>query len=106
MEHARDIAGACFLLLVTVPLMLFVALLIKLGSSGPIMERREFVGRKGRHFQLLNFRITACRAGQPQFRPQITRLGRFLRDTRIEHLPQLINVLQGDMSLDDMSLWD
>ena len=104
MGRGRDIAGACFLLFVTSPLMLVVSLLIKWGSPGPVFEKRELIGRNGRRFHMLSFRTTVQRPGQ--LSSQVTRLGQFIRVNRIEGLPQLINVLRGDMSLDDMSLFD
>ena len=103
MGRSRDIAGACFLLFVTLPLLLVVSLVIKWDSPGPVLEKRELVGRNGRHFQMLSFRTTVQRAGQ--LSQQMTRVGQVIRYTGIEGLPQLINVLRGDMSLDDMSLF-
>jgi len=95
--------SAFFLLLFTMPLMLVVALVIKWDSPGPVLEKRELLSSNGRRFQMLSFRTQVQRAGQP---PQMTRVGWFIHCTRIEGLPQLINVLRGEMSLDDMSLLD
>jgi len=103
MERNREVVGACFLLFVTLPLMLVVSLVIKWDSPGPVLEKRELVGRNGRHFQMLSFRTTVQRAGR--LSQQMTRVGQVIRYTGIEGLPQLINVLRGDMSLDDMSLF-
>ena len=104
MGRSRDIAGACFLLFVTLPLMLVVSLLIKWGSPGPVFEKRELIGRNGCRFHMLSFRTTVQQPGE--LSSQVTRVGQFIRENRIEGLPQLINVLRGEMSLDDMSLFD
>jgi len=84
--------------------MLVVALAIKLDSAGPVLEKRELVGRSGRRFRMLSFRIQVQRAGQ--LSQQMTGAGWIIHHIRIEGLPQLINVLRGDMSLGDMSLFD
>ena len=83
--------------------MLIVALVIKLEHEGPIFERRECIGRGGRRFRMLKFRTTMhhpIHATRP-WTQQTTQVGQFLRYTRIEDLPQLINVLRGEMSLID-----
>jgi lipopolysaccharide/colanic/teichoic acid biosynthesis glycosyltransferase len=103
-ERSRDVVGACVLLLFTLPLMLVVALAIKLDSAGPVLEKRELVGRSGRRFRMLSFRIQVQRAGQ--LSQQMTGAGWIIHHIRIEGLPQLINVLRGEMSLGDMSLFD
>ena len=98
-----DIAIAGILLAATFPLLLLVALAIKLVGSGPVLERRECIGRGGRRFQMLKFRTTKHdpeHATMAWVR-QITQVGQFLRYTRIEALPQLINVLRGEMSMID-----
>ena len=97
---------AAALIVVTLPLMGFVALAIKCDSSGPVFDRQERVRLRGRPFFALRFR-TAVHDGAPDIRPvratepdrQLTRVGRFLRDTRLDCLPQLINVVRGDMSV-------
>jgi lipopolysaccharide/colanic/teichoic acid biosynthesis glycosyltransferase len=100
------IAGVVFT--ITLPLFLIVALVIRIESPGRVLERRECIGRGGRRFQMLKFRTTmhdpmhATRA----WAWQTTQVGQFLRYTRIQDLPQLINVLRGEMSLDDISLFD
>jgi len=98
-----DCVIASVILAFAAPLMLTVALVIKLESTGPILERRENISRGGRRFRMLKFRTvthdprhtTAAWARPP------TRVGAFLRYTRIDDLPQLINVLRGEMSILD-----
>ena len=101
MRRLGDFVIACLLLAITAPLMVIAALLIKLDSAGPVLERRECIGRGGRRFQMLKFRTTIHdpRHGPPAWARSPTRMGEFLRYTRIEDLPQLIDVLRGEMSL-------
>ncbi len=90
------------LLAFTLPLMMSVALAIKCESTGPVFDRQERIGRGGRRFMLLNFRTTLHHpeyANVSYHRRQTTRLGQFLRYTRIDALPQLINVLRGEMTV-------
>ena len=101
-----DVLLATAMLILGVPLMLLVALLIRLDSKGPVMYRQERVGLRGRTFILYKFRSMHQNAeadGAPQWAtigdPRITRVGKFIRYTRIDELPQLLNVLRGDMSL-------
>jgi lipopolysaccharide/colanic/teichoic acid biosynthesis glycosyltransferase len=103
MRRLGDCLTASLLLALTAPLMLMAALLIKLESTGPVLERRECIGRGGRRFQRLKFRTAMYdprHAALASARPP-TPLGEFLRYTRIEDLPQLINVLRGEMSIID-----
>ncbi len=97
-----DIAGAAVLLVVVSPLMCLLALLIKLSSPGTVFYRQGRVGQGGREFQLLKFRSMApARPGLPLTRagdPRITGVGRFLRKWKLDELPQLLNVVRGDMS--------
>ena len=98
-----DIAISLGLLLFTLPLMLLVALLVRLDSPGPILYRQERVGLGGRTFTVLKFRsmrvnAEACGPVWAQARDaRVTRIGSFMRRTRIDELPQLINVLRGEM---------
>ena len=104
-RRARDVAGSLLLLALTLPLLLLVACLIKLGSRGPVLYRQDRVGLHGRVFTMLKFltmRIDA-EADGPRWTaerdPRVTRFGAFVRASRIDELPQLINVLRGEMSL-------
>ena len=94
---------ACLLLAITSPLMLIVTLAIKQESAGPVLGRQSCIGCSGRRFQMLKFRTTTHDPGhaKPTWARQTTRVGEFLRYTRIEDLPQLINVLRGEMSIID-----
>jgi lipopolysaccharide/colanic/teichoic acid biosynthesis glycosyltransferase len=87
----------------TAPVMLIAALVIKLESEGPILERRDCIGRGGRRFQRLKFRTAMHdpRHAAPAWARRTNPIGQFLRYTRIEDLPQLINVLRGETSLID-----
>ena len=106
LKRAFDLIVSVALLIVTSPIMLITAILIKLDSPGPIFYKQERITKGGRHFNILKFRsmsATAERESGPVLATKddarITRVGRFIRSTRIDELPQLINVLKGDMSL-------
>ena len=94
---------SCVLLIVALPLMLIVALAIMLESAGPVLDRQTCIGRGGRRFQMLKFRtiVHDPEHTRPVWAGRPTQIGHFLRYTRIEALPQLINVLRGEMSLID-----
>ena len=115
-KRAFDIAVAGFALLLTAPLLAVVALAVKLDSPGPVLFRQERVGRRGRRFTMLKFRsmvvdaeaqraalAAANEADGPLFKlrrdPRVTRVGRVLRRLSLDELPQLVNVLRGDMSV-------
>lgn len=104
-KRSLDILLSVALLLVTLPLMLLTCLLIMLDSPGPVLYRQERVGLGGRPFVLLKFRSMrgdAEQDGAPLWAltedPRVTRVGWFIRKLRIDELPQLVNVLRGDMS--------
>ncbi len=95
------VAGAALLLLS--PLLLLVALIVRLDSPGPVLFRQQRVGRHGVPFRIHKFRTMVHGAAGMSLTvgadPRITRVGAFLRRTRLDELPQLIDVLQGTMSL-------
>jgi len=93
-----DFLIACVLLAITLPLIVVVVLAIKLESPGPVLDSRTCIGRGGRHFEMLKFRT----AVHDPYRPAPPwGLGRFLWRTRVEALPQLVNLLRGEMSIID-----
>ncbi|MDC9826315.1 exopolysaccharide biosynthesis polyprenyl glycosylphosphotransferase [Devosia sp. ZB163] len=100
-----DVAGAGLGLLLLSPLFAAVALLIKLDSDGPVFYRQERRGFNGRTFHIWKFRsMTVTESGRKMTQARvgdkrITRIGAFIRRTSIDELPQLINVLSGEMSL-------
>ncbi|MES3022060.1 MAG: sugar transferase [Pseudomonadota bacterium] len=103
-KRAFDIACALAGLLLLAPLLLVAALAIRLDSRGPVMFRQQRVGRGGALFCIFKFRTMAPDsegAGQLTVGPdrRITRVGTFLRHYKLDELPQLINVLRGEMSL-------
>lgn len=105
LRRALDITGSLVLLLVTLPLLLLAALAIKLDSPGPVFYRQRRVGLGGREFTLFKFRsmVADAEAAGPRWAikrdPRVTRVGNFLRLTRIDEVPQAWNVLKGDMAL-------
>ncbi|HYG63922.1 MAG TPA: sugar transferase [Thermoanaerobaculia bacterium] len=104
-KRVLDLAAATTGLILAAPVMLLVALAVRLDSPGPVFFRQDRVGRGGREFTLWKFRSmrTDAEAGGAQWAvqgdPRVTRVGRFIRKTRLDELPQLWNVLVGDMSL-------
>jgi sugar transferase (PEP-CTERM system associated) len=104
-KRVCDILFSAGLLLLTLPIMLVTAVLIVLDSPGPVLYRQTRVGLGGRVFVLLKFRSMRADAeqdGAPRWAlakdPRVTRIGHLIRKLRIDELPQLFNVLRGDMS--------
>ena len=105
-KRVFDIVCAAFLLVLTLPLMLFTMLVIALESRGPVFYRQERVGLNGKPFDVIKFRSMRCDAeqdGNPRWAmaadDRVTRVGRVIRKVRIDELPQLYNVLKGEMSM-------
>src|SRR6266566_7687266 len=98
-----DLAAACGLIAFTLPLMAIVAIAIKFDSPGPVLEREQCVGIGGRRFDALSFRTTLHPVEDADLArhraPHVTRVGQYLRYSRIDTLPQLFNVLRGEMSI-------
>jgi len=116
-KRSVDLAGALFGMLLLAPVMLGIVLLIRLNSSGPVLFRQLRRGRHGRPFHMLKFRTMVPDAEQRlgdleqhneseqgvlfklRDDPRVTSLGRFLRRSSLDELPQLVNILRGEMSL-------
>ena len=115
-KRTLDLVLASFGLLAVSPLMAVAAVAIKLDSRGPVFFRQQRVGRHGKHFHIFKFRtmIPEAEAMKDSLRhrneaqgglfkiaddPRITRVGRFLRKTALDEMPQLFNILKGEMSL-------
>ena len=115
-KQAIDWVGAAFLLLFASPLFLFAAIAIRRTSPGPIFFRQRRAGLNGQPFTMLKFRTMVSDAEQrqhelaalnemdgPVFKvtndPRVTSIGRWLRKSSVDELPQLLNVLRGEMSL-------
>jgi lipopolysaccharide/colanic/teichoic acid biosynthesis glycosyltransferase len=103
MKRPFDLAVAVVGLALLVPLLLLVGLAVRLSSPGPALFAAQRVGRAGRPFRLWKFRTMAAAAAGPRVTTtddaRVTSIGRYLRRTRLDELPQLWNVLVGEMSL-------
>ena len=106
LRQALDLIAAVIGLLLLAPLFLFVAIIIKLDSPGPVFYWSLRVGKNGEHFRMLKFRTMFAKPDSfkgpritGQGDPRITPVGQWLRDTKLNELPQLWNVLKGEMSL-------
>jgi lipopolysaccharide/colanic/teichoic acid biosynthesis glycosyltransferase len=105
LKRAIDITGACVGLVLLTPLLLLLALLIKLDSSGPVFYRGLRAGWHGQPFRIFKFRTMVPDAERlgggstAKNDPRVTRIGRLLRRYKLDELPQLLNVIRGDMSL-------
>lgn len=105
MKRVFDVVCGCIGMLLLSPLFLLVSVAIRLDSAGPVFFRGERVGWKGRLFRIYKFRtmVADAAASGPAITTRrdsrVTRVGRFLRKTKLDELPQLINVVTGEMSL-------
>ena len=105
-KRLMDIAGALFGIIVTSPIMLVCAILVKLTSKGPIIFKQERVGLHNKSFYMYKFRSMEMQSSKEEKKawtvkndPRVTSVGKFLRGTSLDELPQLFNILKGDMSL-------
>jgi exopolysaccharide biosynthesis polyprenyl glycosylphosphotransferase len=115
LKRTMDVFGAFFGLVLLSPLLIAVAIAIKVDSRGTVLYRQKRIGRDGKTFEMLKFRsmvtgadaqkseLTHLSEGDGMFKidndPRVTRVGSFIRGASIDELPQLVNVLRGDMSL-------
>jgi len=104
--RSLDILGSLAILLVFLPMVLVVSILIKITSHGPVLYKQERMGKDGKIFTLYKFRTMINDAEKKvgpvlaaEDDPRVTKVGRFFRDTRLDELPQLVNVMRGQMSL-------
>ncbi len=104
-KYLLDFVAAFFLILIFSPLMIFISILIKLSSRGPIFFSHQRVGYKNRLFVIYKFRSLYVDTPSYSEKPdsnediRITAIGKWIRKTSLDELPQLFNVLKGDMSL-------
>ena len=105
LKRIVDISASALALVLLSPLYLVLAILVKLSSPGPIFFRQERIGKYGRPFKIIKFRSMYCDAEKngPQLSsstdPRITPIGRWMRKTRMDEIPQFWNVIKGEMSL-------
>jgi exopolysaccharide biosynthesis polyprenyl glycosylphosphotransferase len=116
LKRATDVIGASLILFFLGPVLAIIALAIKLDSPGPVLFRQRRIGRNGESFEILKFRtmydgadamkaqlLSRNEGAEGFFKmsedPRVTRVGRFLRRTYLDELPQLVNVFRGEMSL-------
>jgi len=105
LKRVFDLAASLVLIATCAPLFLVIGLLIKLDSEGAVLFRQKRIGKDGKPFLMYKFRSMQTSARAYEYSPQelndprITKLGRFLRKTSLDELPQLFNVVQGSMSL-------
>jgi lipopolysaccharide/colanic/teichoic acid biosynthesis glycosyltransferase len=101
-KRAVDVVGAAFMLILTAPVMILTAVVIGLSSSGPALVGETRLGACGKLFSCYKFRTVLMDlnpGAKPASEPRVTRVGRILRAMHIDELPQLFNVLAGEMSL-------
>jgi exopolysaccharide biosynthesis polyprenyl glycosylphosphotransferase len=115
LKRGLDISISALMLLIAAPLMLLIALAVRIDSGSPVFFRQRRIGKGGRAFDLIKFRTMVCGAEQRhaelmaqsrdpnwldlEHDPRVTRVGRLLRKTSLDEIPQLVNVLAGQMSL-------
>jgi lipopolysaccharide/colanic/teichoic acid biosynthesis glycosyltransferase len=105
LKRLFDLAAASIAALVFLPVMVAIAMAIRLDSPGPVLFKQVRIGRGGRPFRIFKFRTMVANASElsanvsPADDPRVTRAGSFLRRTYLDELPQLFNVIAGAMSL-------
>ena len=101
-----DILGACFGIIIASPVMLVCAILVKATSEGPVIFKQERVGLHNKVFKMYKFRTMEVQKQSAEENawtvkndPRVTKVGKFMRKTSLDELPQLFNILMGEMSL-------
>ena len=104
-KRLMDLVLSSLLLVIMLPVMVVIAVVISINSGGPVMFKQQRVGLNGRSFSILKFRTMFVSSSVFGFKPEseedprVTSIGRFLRRSSLDELPQLINVVKGEMSL-------
>jgi len=104
-KRLTDLLFSLTILIITLPVLIIIAIAIKVDSNGPVFFIQEIAGYKGRSFKIIKFRGMVNNAMEigPELTqkddPRITRIGKLLRRTSIDEIPQVINVLKGEMSI-------
>ena len=105
-KRIMDFLGALFGIILISPLLLVIAILVKCTSKGPVIFKQERIGRQNKPFQMYKFRSMKLQTVEDEEKgwtvkddPRVTKIGKFIRKTSLDELPQLFNILKGDMSL-------
>ena len=99
MRRLVDIVFAIVWLIITTPVFVLIAILIRVDSPGSVFYSPQMMGHNGRKFALFRFRTMSPEAHHPGNGQRLTRIGRVLRKYSLDHLPQLINLLRGDLTI-------
>ena len=106
LKRIMDILGACFGIVIASPVMLVCAILVKATSEGPVIFKQERVGLHNKVFRMYKFRTMEVQKQSAEENawtvkndPRVTKVGKFMRKTSLDELPQLFNILMGEMSL-------
>lgn len=106
LKRTTDVVGALFGIIISSPLLVIIAVLVKLTSRGPIIFKQERIGRHNKPFHMYKFRSMCIQSAEDEKKgwttkddPRVTPIGKFIRKTSLDELPQLFNILRGDMSL-------
>lgn len=104
LKNIFDISFSLLLLVITSPFLLIISLIVKIDSRGPIIFKQSRIGKNGVEFKIYKFRTMYTsvpkegKSPSSSYDPRITKVGRFLRKTSLDELPQLFNIIKGEMS--------